>query len=174
MSFHGCTQKHLHLEPASKAPNTTVSQYLQISSTRRNKFQQLNVSCLALLLYLPSPLKPEVKSRVNMYMEHRLSAMFDGNLNASHLRSIHYHYFIIDYFSSVMTETQRSFHGCIHNNGWLIVSWHIARKCLIRQSCTIVNLHTTKDHYMHMLIIVKMINTQNIHHKINVEFIVCV
>ena len=39
-----------------------MTDYRQISSKRRTKSQNLNVSCLVLQLYLLNPLKPGVKS----------------------------------------------------------------------------------------------------------------
>ena len=40
--------------------------YRQISNIRPIKSQNLDVSCLVLLLSLPNPLKPDVKSRMKM------------------------------------------------------------------------------------------------------------
>ena len=45
--------------------------YRENSNISRTKSQNLNVSRLVLPLSVPNPLKPDVKSRMNMYLEQR-------------------------------------------------------------------------------------------------------
>ena len=44
----------------------TYVEYRQVSNIRRTKFQHLKDSRTVLRLSLPNPLKPDVKSRMNM------------------------------------------------------------------------------------------------------------
>ena len=67
--------------------------YRQISKIRHTNFQDLNVSRLVLQLYLPNPLKPDVKSRMKIYLEHRSNYIWGVNdfivyLGASHVRGL--------------------------------------------------------------------------------------
>ena len=49
-------------------PATVLDNYRKISNITRTKSTNMNVSRLVLLLYLPNPMKPDVKSRMKMYM----------------------------------------------------------------------------------------------------------
>ena len=55
--------------------------YHQISNMRRTISQSLNVSCLALQLSLPNPLKQCIKSRMKMWWEQRRQDMLQLHLN---------------------------------------------------------------------------------------------
>ena len=55
--------------------------YHQSSNKSRPKFQNLNVSRLVLQLSLPNPMKPGVKSRMKMELEHRRQVMFKLHLS---------------------------------------------------------------------------------------------
>ena len=51
------------------------------SNISRTKSQNLNVSDLVLMLSLSNPLKPGVKSRMKMWLEHRRQAMLQIHLS---------------------------------------------------------------------------------------------
>ena len=55
--------------------------YRKISNIRRTKSLNLNVSRLVLQLSLPNPMKPGVKSRMKMELEHRRQAMLQLHLS---------------------------------------------------------------------------------------------
>ena len=60
---------------------TDITTYRKTSSICRTKYQNLNVSCLALQLSLPNPLKPGVKLRMKMQLEQRRQAMLQLHLS---------------------------------------------------------------------------------------------
>ena len=55
--------------------------YRKVSNMRRTKYQNLNDSRLILQLYVPKPLKPSVKSIMQMWLEQRRQAMPQLHLN---------------------------------------------------------------------------------------------
>ena len=55
--------------------------YRQVSNIRRTKSQHLKDSHTVLRLSLPNPLKPDVKSRMKMWLEQRRQAMLQLHLN---------------------------------------------------------------------------------------------
>ena len=59
----------------------TVSNYRKICNIRRTKYPNLNVSRLVLQLCLPNPMKPDVKSRMKMWLEQRWQAMLQLHLS---------------------------------------------------------------------------------------------
>ena len=76
-----CLQEVRNCQKMSLGPNFVVSIYRQISNISCTKFQNLNVSCLVLQLYLPNPLKPDVKSRMKMQLEQRRQAVLQPHLS---------------------------------------------------------------------------------------------
>ena len=69
------------LMPHAVSITAYVYVYHQSTNKGRPKFQNLNVSRLVLQLSLPNPMKPGVKSRVNMELEQRWQAMFKLHLS---------------------------------------------------------------------------------------------
>ena len=62
--------------------------YCLTSNIRHTTFQNLNVSCLVLLLSLTNPLKQGVKSRMKMQLEQRWQAMLQLHLSSQQLHCL--------------------------------------------------------------------------------------
>ena len=69
--------------PISKSShcNPFEKSYCQISSISYTKSKNLNISCLILPLFLPNTFKPDVESRMKMYLEQRRQAMLQLHLS---------------------------------------------------------------------------------------------
>ena len=79
-SENGSPWKYLKSYTAPE-PCSTSRNYCQTSNIWLTKSQHLKVSCLALQLSLPHPLKLGFKSRMKMYLEQRRQAMLQLHLS---------------------------------------------------------------------------------------------
>ena len=70
-----------HLLPSGEVNPEHRTKYRKISNIRRTKSTNLNVSRPVVMLSLPSPMKPGVKSRMKMYLEQRRQAMLQLHLS---------------------------------------------------------------------------------------------
>ena len=65
---------------ASQGLSELTTKYCQVSNISHTKSQHLQDYRTVLWLSLPNPLKPDVKSRMKMYLEQRRQAMFQLHL----------------------------------------------------------------------------------------------
>ena len=67
--------------PGARASAGLILTYHQVSNIRCTKSQHLKDSRSVLRMSLPNPLKPDVKSRMKMYLEQRRQAMLQLHLS---------------------------------------------------------------------------------------------
>ena len=66
-----------------KIPHKLLSNYCETSTISHTRPQHINVSRLLLQLSVPNPVKPSVKPRMKMWLEHRRQAMLQLHLMIS-------------------------------------------------------------------------------------------